>query len=93
MSAALSILVLALQDLVASFQDVCAEAGKQLGVGELDVSDLVQEPGALKDAVDLSKDSVIEWMEMQEQLLTKDPEFVFRVKPDVALAGPRSLNA
>lgn len=72
-----------LQDLVSSFKEVCAEAGKQLGVGELDVSDLVQEPGALKDAVDLSKDSVIEWMEMQEQLLAakaQDPEFVFRVK-------------
>ena len=65
---------------MSSFQDVCAEAGKQLGVGELDVADLVQEPGALADALELSRDSVIEWMEMQEALLTKEPDFVFRVK-------------
>lgn len=80
----------AVQDLVSSFQEVCAEAGKQLGVGELDVSQLVHEPGALKDAIDISKESVIEWMEMPEQLLTKEPDFVFRVKSNAALAGPRA---
>jgi len=68
------------QELVASFQEVCAEAGKQLGVGELDVADLVKEPNALADAVELSKDAVIEWMEMPEALITKEPDFVFRVK-------------
>lgn len=75
---------------MSSFQEVCAEAGKQLGVGELDVSDLVQEPGVLQAAVDISKESVIEWMEMQQQLLAQDPDFVFRVKPNAALAGPRA---
>jgi hypothetical protein len=81
---------LLLQELVSSFQEVCAEAGKQLGVGELNVADLVQEPGVLQDAVDISKESVIEWMEMQQQLLAQDPDFVFRVKPSAALAGPRA---
>lgn len=74
------------QDLVSSFQAVCSAAAEQLApAGELDVSALVGEPGALADAVDVSKESVIEWMEAQEALLAKqgaaEPEFVFRVKP------------
>lgn len=85
-----AVLCRAVQDLVTSFQEVCAEAGKQLGVGELDVSQLVHEPGVLKEAIDISKESVIEWMEMQEQLLAKEPDFVFRVKSGAALAGPRA---
>ncbi|KAF8069433.1 accD [Scenedesmus sp. PABB004] len=70
------------QDLVSSFQSVCASAAEQLVGGELDVSELVGEPAALDDAVALSKDSVIEWMEVQAELLAKEPapEFVFRVK-------------
>lgn len=68
------------QDLVASFQQVCSAAAEQLVPGQLDVADLVKEPSSLSDAVNLSKDSVIEWMEMQEELIAK-PEFVFQVKP------------
>lgn len=74
-----------LQDLVASFQQVCSSAAESLTPGELDVADLVKEPAALNDAVSISRDSVIEWMEAQEALLGKkeqqQPEFVFRVKP------------
>lgn len=69
---------------MASFQQVCTAAAEQLVSGDLDVSDLVREPSALADAVDLSKDSVIEWMEMQEELVSKEPkqpDFLFRVKP------------
>lgn len=73
------------QDLVASFQQVCSSAVESLTPGELDVADLVKEPAALNDAVSISRDSVIEWMEAQEALLGKkeqqQPEFVFRVKP------------
>ena len=36
--------------------------------GELDATQLVNEPGALADAVELSRDSVIEWMESQVSL-------------------------
>jgi plasmid maintenance system antidote protein VapI len=61
---------------------VCDEAAEQLGVPELNVAELVQEPSALADAVAISKDSVIEWMELQEALVAKqpEPEFMFRVK-------------
>lgn len=72
-----------LQDLVSSFQSLCTAAAEQLVPGDLDVSELVRDASTLSDAVDLSKDSVIEWMEMQEELLAKEPkqsEFVFRVK-------------
>jgi hypothetical protein len=73
-----------LQELVASFQQVCSSAAESLTSGDLDVADLVKEPAALSDAVSISRDSVIEWMEMKEELLKKEPqqpEFVFRVKP------------
>jgi acetyl-CoA carboxylase carboxyl transferase subunit beta len=71
------------QDLVTSFQSLCTAAADQLVPGDLDVSDLVKDASTLSEAVNLSKDSVIEWMEMQEELLTKESkqsEFIFRVK-------------
>jgi hypothetical protein len=77
-------LPLHLQDLVASFRQVCTSAAGSTNPGDIDVSELVKEPSALNDAVSISLDSVIEWMEMQEELLKKEPqqpEFVFRVKP------------
>eukprot|EP00878_Enallax_costatus_P016343 GHUV01017143.1.p2 GENE.GHUV01017143.1~~GHUV01017143.1.p2 ORF type:complete len:247 (+),score=116.42 GHUV01017143.1:1209-1949(+) len=73
------------QDLVSSFQSLCTAAADQLVPGDLDVSDLVKDASVLSDAVNISKDSVIEWMEMQEELLAKEPkqsDFVFRVKPN-----------
>lgn len=66
--------------LVDSFKAVCEAADK--GDKVLDVEQLVHEPGALKEALAISKDSVIEWMEVQESLVAKEkvPDFVFRVK-------------
>ena len=66
--------------LVDSFKAVCEAAEK--GDKVLDVEQLVHEPGALKEALAISKDSVIEWMEVQESLVAKEkvPDFVFRVK-------------
>lgn len=71
--------------LVDSFRTVCEQAEGNKATGDLDVEQLVKEPGALKEALAISKDSVIEWMELQESLLAKEKEkeaeFVFRVKP------------
>lgn len=78
------------QSLVNSFRAVCSaaegEAGSS-GAAALDVEQLVAEPGSLSDAVALSKESVIEWMEVQKELVAKadDQEFVFRVKPAPAV--------
>jgi hypothetical protein len=66
-------------NLVDSFRSVC-EAAETSGDKVLDVEQLVHEPGALKEALAISKDSVIEWMEVQEGLLDKKPDFMFRVK-------------
>jgi plasmid maintenance system antidote protein VapI len=86
---------------VSSFKEVCSEAAEQMGVPELNVSELVQEPAALADAVAVSKESVIEWMELQEALVgagagagqagqaaQAEPEFVFRVKGAQASGKP-----
>lgn len=78
-----AVAALVLQDLVSSFQSLCTAAADQLVPGELDVSDLVKDASMLSDAVNISRDSVIEWMEMQEELLVREPkqsDFVFRVK-------------
>jgi hypothetical protein len=53
--------------------------------GELDVRSLVGDGAALEEALGVSRDSVIEWMEVQESLLqqqerAKDKKFLFQVK-------------
>jgi len=37
-------------------------------------------PGSLQEAVDLARQNTIEWVEVQEKLLAKEPQFAFRVK-------------
>lgn len=71
-------------ELLSSFRRVVAadEADK---AGELDVRSIVSDPSVLPDALALSKDSVIEWMEVQESLVqrqekAKDKQFLFKVK-------------
>lgn len=69
-------------ELVSSFRRVVA-ADK--GEGELDVRSIVGDASVLPDALALAKDSVIEWMEVQETLVqkqerAKEKQFVFQVK-------------
>lgn len=67
--------------LVSSFRRVVAADAP----AEVDVRDLVADASVLPDALQLSKESVIEWMEVQEGLLQrqekdKQKQFVFKVK-------------
>lgn len=68
-------------ELVSSFRRVVAADGAP----ELDVRALVGDGAALEDALAVSRESVIEWMEVQEGLIqqqerAKDKKFVFQVK-------------
>ncbi|KIY97350.1 acetyl-CoA carboxylase carboxyltransferase subunit beta [Monoraphidium neglectum] len=71
-------------ELVSSFRRVVA-ADDAARAGELDVRSLVGDGAALEEALGVSRDSVIEWMEVQESLLqqqerAKDKKFLFQVK-------------
>ncbi|KIY92991.1 hypothetical protein MNEG_14972 [Monoraphidium neglectum] len=71
-------------ELVSSFRRVVAADGGPRA-GELDVRSLVGDGAALEEALGVSRDSVIEWMEVQEGLLqqqerAEDKQFVFQVK-------------
>jgi hypothetical protein len=46
----------------------------------------VKDESILKEAISISKSSVVSWVEQQEALLVKDKQFVFRVTPQTAEA-------
>jgi hypothetical protein len=46
----------------------------------------VKDESILKDAISMSKTSVVSWVEQQAALLQKDKQFVFRVAPRAAEA-------
>lgn len=63
-------------DLVSSFRRVVADGGAP----EVDVRDLVGDAALVPEALALSKESVIEWMEAKEAAASDDKQFVFKVK-------------
>ncbi|KAI8473992.1 MAG: ClpP/crotonase-like domain-containing protein [Monoraphidium minutum] len=70
-------------ELVSSFRRVVA--ADDGGRSEVDVRSIVGDAAVLPEALALSKESVIEWMEVQESLLqqnerAKDKQFLFKVK-------------
>jgi acetyl-CoA carboxylase carboxyl transferase subunit beta len=69
-------------ELVSSFRRVVAA---ETGAGELDVRSVVGDAALLPEALQIAKESVVEWMEveetpLQQQERAQEKQFVFKVK-------------
>lgn len=75
------------QDLVSSYAALCQANGAAAGAAaDVDVRQLVADPAILQEAVDLARQNTIEWVEVQEKLIAKEPQFAFRVKEPASSA-------